>query len=38
VLGTVVTHPDRAVATRVFQAMMTTRRIDGAAIEAAIRG
>lgn len=30
--------PDHAVARRVFEAMMTMRRIDVARIEAAIRG
>ena len=33
-----VTDPDRAVAKRVFEAMMTMRKIDIAAIEAARRG
>ncbi|MEP6503472.1 MAG: VOC family protein [Betaproteobacteria bacterium] len=33
-----VTDPDRAVAKRVFEAMMTMRKIDVAAIEAARRG
>jgi predicted 3-demethylubiquinone-9 3-methyltransferase (glyoxalase superfamily) len=33
-----VTHPDPAVAKRVFDAMMTMRKIDIAAIEAARRG
>lgn len=32
------THPDPAVASRVFQAMMQMRKIDVATIEAAIRG
>ncbi len=32
------THPDPAVAKRVFEAMMTMRKIDVAAIEAARRG
>jgi 2-polyprenyl-6-hydroxyphenyl methylase/3-demethylubiquinone-9 3-methyltransferase len=32
------TSPDRALARRVFEAMMTMRRIDVAAIEAAMRG
>ena len=31
-------HPDPAVAKRVFEAMMTMRRIDVARIEAALRG
>lgn len=33
-----ITHPDPAAAQRAFQAMMTMRRIDIAAIEAAVRG
>jgi len=33
-----VTSPDKAVAKRAFEAMMTMRRIDIAAIEAAMRG
>ena len=32
------THPDRAAAKRAFDAMMTMRKIDVAAIEAAVRG
>ncbi len=32
------THPDPAVAKRAFEAMMTMRKIDVAAIEAAVRG
>lgn len=32
------THPDRAAAKRAFAAMMTMRKIDIAAIEAAVRG
>lgn len=31
-------HPDRAAAKRAFEAMMTMRKIDIAAIEAALRG
>ena len=33
-----ITHPDPAVAKRVFEAMMTMVKIDVAAIEAAVRG
>jgi len=33
-----VSNPDRAVAKRAFDAMMTMRKIDIAAIEAAVRG
>jgi 2-polyprenyl-6-hydroxyphenyl methylase/3-demethylubiquinone-9 3-methyltransferase len=33
-----VTHPDRAAAKRAFEAMMTMRKIDIAAIERALRG
>jgi 2-polyprenyl-6-hydroxyphenyl methylase/3-demethylubiquinone-9 3-methyltransferase len=33
-----ITHPDPAVAKRAFDSMMTMRKIDIAAIEAAIRG
>jgi 2-polyprenyl-6-hydroxyphenyl methylase/3-demethylubiquinone-9 3-methyltransferase len=33
-----ITHPDRAIAKRVFEAMMTMGKIDVAAIEAAMRG
>lgn len=33
-----IKNPDRAVAKRVFEAMMTMRKIDVAAIERAIRG
>lgn len=32
------THPDRAAAKRAFEAMMTMKKIDVAAIEAALRG
>ena len=38
VLVDAVTSPDPAVARRAFEAMMTMRKIDIAAIEAAIRG
>jgi 2-polyprenyl-6-hydroxyphenyl methylase/3-demethylubiquinone-9 3-methyltransferase len=38
VLTAAVTHPDRAVAQRAFTAMMTMKKIDVAAIEAAVRG
>ncbi len=38
VLNEVVTGPDRAAARRAFEAMMTMRKIDIAAIEAARRG
>ena len=37
-LTTAMADPDRAVAKRVFEAMMTMRKIDIAAIEAARRG
>jgi len=37
-LTSVITHPDPAAAKRAFEAMMTMRRIDIAAIEAAVRG
>ena len=37
-LTTAMVDPDRAVAKRVFEAMMTMRKIDIAAIEAARRG
>lgn len=37
-LTTAMTDPDRAAAKRVFEAMMTMRKIDIAAIEAAHRG
>lgn len=33
-----ITHPDPAAAKRAFEAMMTMRKIDIAAIEAAVRG
>jgi len=33
-----VTNPDREVARRAFDAMMTMKKIDIAAIEAAVRG
>ena len=38
VLSEAVASPDRAVAKRVFEAMMQMRRIDIATIEAAVRG
>ena len=38
VLTRAFTNPDPAVAKRVFEAMMTMRKIDIAAIEAAVRG
>ena len=38
VLTEAFTHPDRVVAKRAFDAMMTMRKIDVAAIEAAVRG
>jgi len=38
VLTEAVTSTDPAVARRAFEAMMTMRRIDVAAIEAAVRG
>jgi 2-polyprenyl-6-hydroxyphenyl methylase/3-demethylubiquinone-9 3-methyltransferase len=38
VLTEAVTSPDPAVAKRAFEAMMTMRKIDVAAIEAAVRG
>jgi len=38
VLSQAVTHPDPAIAKRVFNAMMKMRKIDVATIEAAIRG
>jgi len=38
VLTDAFTGPDRAAATRAFSAMMTMRKIDVAAIEAAVRG
>jgi 2-polyprenyl-6-hydroxyphenyl methylase/3-demethylubiquinone-9 3-methyltransferase len=38
VLTTAMADPDPAVAKRVFEAMMTMRKIDVAAIEAARRG
>jgi len=37
-LTAAVTHPDRALAQRAFAAMMTMKKIDIAAIEAAMRG
>jgi predicted 3-demethylubiquinone-9 3-methyltransferase (glyoxalase superfamily) len=37
-LTTAITHPDRAVAKRAFEAIMPMRKIDIAAIEAAVRG
>ena len=38
VLTQAIAHPDPAVAQRAFAAMMTMRKIDVAAIEAAVRG
>ena len=38
VLTRAITHPDPAAAKRAFDAMMTMRKIDVAAIEAALRG
>ena len=38
VLTDAMANPDRAVAKRAFEAMMTMRKIDVAAIEAAVRG
>ena len=38
VLTDAIAHPDPAVAKRAFDAMMTMRKIDVAAIEAAVRG
>ena len=38
VLMEAVTHPDKAAAKRAFEAMMPMRKIDHAAIEAAVRG
>ena len=38
ILTEAYTHADRAIAKRAFDAMMTMRKIDIAAIEAAIRG
>lgn len=38
VLTDAYTSPDRAAAKRAFAAMMTMRKIDVAAIEAAVRG
>ena len=38
VLTTAIANPDQAVAKRAFEAMMTMRKIDIAAIEAAVRG
>ncbi len=37
-LTTAIAHPDRAAAKRAFDAMMTMRKIDIAAIEAALAG
>lgn len=36
--GDAIAHPYRAVARRAFKAMMTMRKIDVAAIAAAVRG
>jgi 2-polyprenyl-6-hydroxyphenyl methylase/3-demethylubiquinone-9 3-methyltransferase len=38
VLNEAVTNPDRVAAKRAFEAMMTMRKIDVAAIEKALRG
>lgn len=38
VLTQAFTHPDRSIARRAFEAMMTMSKIDVAAIEAAVRG
>ena len=38
VLSEAIAHPDRDVARRAFEAMLTMRKIDVATIEAAIRG
>ncbi len=38
VLTQAFTHPDRSIAKRAFEAMMTMSKIDVAAIEAAVRG
>lgn len=38
VLSKAVTNPDKAVAKRAFEAMMEMKKIDVAAIEAAVRG
>ena len=38
VLTTAIANPDKAVAKRAFEAMMTMKKIDVAAIEAAVRG
>ena len=38
VLTAALVHPDRAASKRAFDAMMTMRKIDVAAIEAALRG
>jgi len=38
VLSDALTHPDRAAARRAMEAMMTMRKIDVAAIEAALAG
>ena len=38
VLTTAIANPDRAIAKRAFEAMMQMKKIDVAAIEAAVRG